>query len=42
MKTRYILAVIALAYIVASANDPVEKKPDPQPAHYPTKGKGKP
>jgi hypothetical protein len=42
MKYLYITAAVLLAY--ALAKDPEEKQPagDPLPAHYPTKGKGKP
>jgi hypothetical protein len=40
MKYLYVAAAVLLAY--ALAKDPEEKKPDPQPAHYPTKGKEKP
>jgi len=41
MKYLYIAMLVLLAYVLVK--DPEEKKPsDPLPAHYPTKGKGKP
>ncbi len=42
MKTIYVIAFVAMGYMLVT--NPEEKKPasDPLPAHYPTKGKGKP
>lgn len=42
MKILYVIVALFAAYTLAK--DPEEKKPvgDPLPAHYPTKGKGKP